>query len=133
MRVDALAELVASDLAAGIVPAAIVATAGTTGTGAIDPLDEVADVAERHGAWFHVDAAYGGAIALSQKFAGSTLGEAVREYNIPDERDAISDASIRNLVTTLLGSDDYSQAFFQKLDRYLQAIENRSREAIGVK
>ena len=57
MRVDALEELVASDLAAGIVPAAIVATAGTTGTGAIDPLDEVADVAERHGAWFHVDAA----------------------------------------------------------------------------
>ena len=74
MRVDALEELVASDLAAGIVPAAIVATAGTTGTGAIDPLDEVADVAERHGAWFHVDAAYGGAIALSQKLRGDLRG-----------------------------------------------------------
>jgi aromatic-L-amino-acid/L-tryptophan decarboxylase len=65
MRVDDLERLVAADLAAGVTPAAIVGTAGTTGTGAIDPLDALADVAQRVGAWFHVDAAYGGAIVLS--------------------------------------------------------------------
>ncbi|MFI5052459.1 MAG: pyridoxal phosphate-dependent decarboxylase family protein [Acidimicrobiales bacterium] len=65
MRVDELERLIAADEAAGIRPAGIAATAGTTGTGAIDPLSEIAAVASRHGAWFHVDAAYGGALAVS--------------------------------------------------------------------
>jgi len=65
LRVDHLERLIADDLAAGARPLAIVATAGTTGTGAIDPLEEIADVAERVGAWLHVDAAYGGAAVLS--------------------------------------------------------------------
>jgi hypothetical protein len=61
------------------------------------------------------------------------LGELVRSYNVSDERDAISDGAIRTQVSTLLGSDDYSQAFFQKLERYLQAIEERSQTAISGK
>ena len=65
MRVDDLERLIRADLDASARPAAIIATAGTTGTGAIDPIDEIADVAERVGAWLHVDAAYGGAVALS--------------------------------------------------------------------
>ena len=67
MRIDDLERLVAEDVAAGVTPAAIVGTAGTTGTGAIDPLEALADVAQRVGAWFHVDAAYGGAVALSDE------------------------------------------------------------------
>jgi aromatic-L-amino-acid/L-tryptophan decarboxylase len=67
MRVDDLESRLAEDAAAGYRPAAIVATAGTTGTGAIDPLPELADVAERAGAWLHVDAAYGGAVVLSER------------------------------------------------------------------
>jgi aromatic-L-amino-acid decarboxylase len=48
-------------------PGIVVGTAGTTSTGVIEPLDELADVAATHGMWFHVDAAYGGALALSDE------------------------------------------------------------------
>jgi aromatic-L-amino-acid decarboxylase len=74
LRPDALEEALARDTAAGIVPVAVVATAGTTLTGAVDPLDEIADVCERHDVWLHVDGAYGlpGAAAPSTAplFAG---------------------------------------------------------------
>ena len=59
MRADALEAALARDLAAGVVPVAVVATAGTTLTGAVDPLDAIADVCERHGVWLHIDGAYG--------------------------------------------------------------------------
>jgi L-2,4-diaminobutyrate decarboxylase len=57
----------------GLCPVAVVATAGTTDFGSIDPLAEVADLAKAHGAWFHVDAAYGGALLFSGRYA-SRLG-----------------------------------------------------------
>lgn len=53
------------DLAAGIRPIAVVGSAGTTGTGAVDPLDAIADVCAERNIWFHVDGAYGGAAALT--------------------------------------------------------------------
>jgi aromatic-L-amino-acid/L-tryptophan decarboxylase len=59
MRVDALADGIARDRAEGIVPIAVVATAGTTLTGAVDPLAAIADVCAEHGVWLHVDGAYG--------------------------------------------------------------------------
>lgn len=54
----------AEDARAGLKPWLVVGSAGTTDTGAVDPLEEIADIAERHGAWFHCDAAYGGPFAL---------------------------------------------------------------------
>jgi glutamate/tyrosine decarboxylase-like PLP-dependent enzyme len=65
MRVDALEAAIADDLAAGLQPFAVVATAGSTATGAIDPLTAVADVCAAHGLWMHVDAAYGGGAVLA--------------------------------------------------------------------
>jgi aromatic-L-amino-acid decarboxylase len=65
MDVAELARAIARDRAAGIRPAAVVATAGTSATGAIDPLREIAGLCEAEGIWLHVDAAYGGAVVLT--------------------------------------------------------------------
>jgi aromatic-L-amino-acid decarboxylase len=59
-----LAELLAADLAGGYTPALVVASVGTTGTGAIDPVGELAELAHAHGAWLHVDAAWAGVAAV---------------------------------------------------------------------
>jgi len=64
MRPDALREAVKSDLAAGKKPICIVPTVGTTSTSSIDPVNAIADIAEEHGIWLHVDAAYSGAAAV---------------------------------------------------------------------
>jgi aromatic-L-amino-acid decarboxylase len=59
MRADALAEAVRADRAAGMRPFMVVSSAGTTNTGAVDPLDAIADVCAAEGLWHHVDGAYG--------------------------------------------------------------------------
>lgn len=64
MRPAQLAAVLEADLARGDLPVAVVASAGTVNTGAIDPLAEIAGVCERAGAWLHVDAAYGGPAVL---------------------------------------------------------------------
>ena len=64
MDAEALRDLVERDKAAGLKPFLVVASAGTTDTGVVDPLDAIADVAETHDLWFHIDAAYGGFFML---------------------------------------------------------------------
>lgn len=59
LRPDALAEAIDDDLAHGVTPVAVVASAGTTLTGAIDPIGEIAEVCQARGVWLHVDGAYG--------------------------------------------------------------------------
>ncbi len=65
MRPDALERAIAEDRARGARPWLIVAAAGTTDAGAVDPLAEIADVARQEGCWLHVDAAYGGFFLLT--------------------------------------------------------------------
>jgi aromatic-L-amino-acid/L-tryptophan decarboxylase len=65
MRPDALASAIARDLRNGHKPIAVIATAGTVSTGAIDPLEAIADICAAHGLWLHVDGAYGGVAALT--------------------------------------------------------------------
>jgi aromatic-L-amino-acid decarboxylase len=59
MRMDALPDAIARDRAAGLVPFLVVSSAGTTNTGAVDPLDAIADLCRREGLWHHIDGAYG--------------------------------------------------------------------------
>jgi len=72
----ALASLIEADRAAGLHPFLAVASAGTVNTGAIDPLDEVADICEQEKVWFHVDGAYGGFGVLDPDVAGAFRGMA---------------------------------------------------------
>lgn len=64
MRPEALAELMAADRAAGLRPAVVVASTGSTGTTAFDPIDAIVAAAAPHGAWVHVDAAMAGSAML---------------------------------------------------------------------
>lgn len=68
MLPDAFRKLVEEDIAAGRRPCAVVATTGSTGTTALDPVAGIADVAEEHGVWLHVDAAMAGSAMVAPEF-----------------------------------------------------------------
>ncbi len=68
MDAAALEEQIKKDIDNDLLPVMIVATIGTTGAGAIDPLREIAAIASVHNTWLHADAAYGGAIVLTDHF-----------------------------------------------------------------
>jgi len=70
LRGDAVTAAIAADRAAGLAPIAIAAVAGSTNTGAVDAVGELADVAQHEGLWLHVDAAYGAGALLSTRDAG---------------------------------------------------------------
>jgi aromatic-L-amino-acid/L-tryptophan decarboxylase len=67
MRVPALEAAIAADLAAGRRPLVVMAVAGTTNTGSVDLLPELSEVCRKHGIWLHVDAAYGGFAAITDR------------------------------------------------------------------
>jgi aromatic-L-amino-acid decarboxylase len=83
LRMDPLAtaRMIAEDRRRGLVPFLIAGTAGTTDTGAVDPLAELADLARREDLWFHVDGAYGGAFQLTgrgrARFAGIERADSI--------------------------------------------------------
>ena len=79
MEVAQLEQAIREDKARGREPIAVVASAGTVNTGAIDPLREIAAIARAHDLWMHVDGAYGAlaAIAIPEKFDGLSLADSV--------------------------------------------------------
>ena len=74
LRVDVLEQAVAADRAAGLVPLAVCANAGSTNTGAVDPLPALADVCAAHDLWLHVDGAYGAFAALTERGRSALAG-----------------------------------------------------------
>ncbi|MCB9281248.1 MAG: amino acid decarboxylase [Lewinellaceae bacterium] len=81
MDTAALEVAMKKDREAGLTPFMVIASAGTTDTGAIDPLDAVAGLCEQYGAWYHIDAAYGGFFLLldeyREKFRGIDRADSV--------------------------------------------------------
>jgi glutamate/tyrosine decarboxylase-like PLP-dependent enzyme len=67
LRPDVLAAAISADRSAGLFPLLVSAAAGSTNTGAIDPLEEIADVCAEQDVWMHVDGAYGGFSAMTSR------------------------------------------------------------------
>jgi len=81
MRPDDLGAKIEADKAAGLNPFLVVCSAGTTDVGAIDPLVEIGEIADGHGLWYHIDAAYGGFFILTdegrEKLRGLDLADSL--------------------------------------------------------
>jgi glutamate/tyrosine decarboxylase-like PLP-dependent enzyme len=81
MRVDALRQSIEADLREGLRPFCVVGSAGTVNTGVVDPLDEIANIADEFELWFHVDGAYGAPGVLDKRkkhlFAGLERADSV--------------------------------------------------------
>ena len=81
ISLEMLRDAIARDREAGLVPCCVVGVAGTTSSGAIDPLEELAAIARENGCWYHVDAAYGGPLAFSpqhrDKLRGIELADSI--------------------------------------------------------
>lgn len=116
MSPQALDEAMTRDAADGIRPWLVVASAGTVDTGAIDPLDEIADVCARHGAWFHVDGAYGGLFSLCDegkaKLKGIERADSValdphKTLFLPYGTGAVLVRDRRHLLASFSASADY--------------------------
>lgn len=68
MDMDMLKEMIAKDKENGLIPFVVIGTAGTTNTGSIDPLEEIAKICSDNQLWFHIDGAYGASVLLSPKY-----------------------------------------------------------------
>jgi aromatic-L-amino-acid decarboxylase len=118
LDVAELGRMIAEDLAAGARPWLVVGSAGTTDTGAVDPLDDIAALASRHGLWFHLDAAYGGFFLLCeearQRLAGIGRADSVvmdphKGLGIPYGSGAVLVKSGRLLAESFSYYADYMQ------------------------
>ena len=81
---DRLEQQIQEDQATGLMPWLVVASAGTTDTGVIDPLQKIGEIANRFGLWFHIDAAYGGFFLLSEEVKGQFQGIALADSLVMD-------------------------------------------------
>ena len=117
--VDAIARAIAADREAGLVPVAIVGTAGTTNTGAIDPLDELADLAQATDVWLHIDGAYGLLAACLPELAPQFTGLARADSAIVDPHKWLS-APIGIGATFVRDADLLKRAFTEGAADYLE-------------
>ncbi|MEA3063612.1 MAG: aromatic-L-amino-acid/L-tryptophan decarboxylase [Sphingomonadales bacterium] len=120
MRSDALAEALEQDAARGVRPWLVVASAGTVDAGAVDPLADIAELCERHGAWFHVDGAYGGLFMLCEEgrriLAGIERAETAaldphKTLFLPYGTGAVVARDGRTLLDAFSASADYIRPF----------------------
>lgn len=130
MRPDALADAMGKDVAAGRAPLLVVATAGTTATGAFDPLDPLATLAAARGARLHVDAAWGGMLAFGAEGSASLPGLARADSVAFDPHKSIFAPLGTGLFFTR-ARDDAHAAFSQRAP-YLPRDDSRDPRSHGL-
>jgi aromatic-L-amino-acid decarboxylase len=118
MRPEALAETIAADRARGLRPWLVIAAAGTTDTGAVDPLDQIATIAARERCWFHVDAAYGGFFLLTDEGRSALRGIERSDSVVLDPHKSLflpygSGMLIVRDAAPLLATHDYAGNYMQ--------------------
>lgn len=119
MRVQALRQALADDQRAGVLPMAIVGNAGTTNTGAIDPLQALGEIAREHGVWFHVDGAYGLPGILDDRVAPLYQGLALADSVIVDPHKWLG-AAVGVAATFVRDRELLRRAFTQEPADYLE-------------
>jgi aromatic-L-amino-acid decarboxylase len=123
MRPDALSRAMAGDAAAGLVPWCVVAAAGTTNTGAVDDLPALRRVADERGAWLHVDAAYGGFLALTERGRAAMPGLGLADTLVLDAHKSLYCPLLAGIVFARDGADlertfTVRPAYLKDMDRY---------------
>jgi aromatic-L-amino-acid decarboxylase len=131
MRPDMLREAIARDLDDGVLPIAVVGTAGTTNTGAIDPLRELGELAHEHGVWFHVDGAYGLPGILDERVAHLYDGLELADSAIVDPHKWLN-APVGVAATFVRGADLLFRAFTQEPAAYLEDVQSGEGEGEDV-
>jgi aromatic-L-amino-acid/L-tryptophan decarboxylase len=119
LRVDLLREAIEADRRAGVLPLAVVANAGTTNTGAIDPLSSIGELAREQGLWFHVDGAYGLPGVLDERVAPLYRGLDHADSVIVDPHKWLG-ASVGIGATFVRERDLLRRAFTQEPAHYLE-------------
>lgn len=119
MRPEALRQAIAADRTAGVLPMAVVANAGTTNTGAIDPLRALGEMARAEKVWFHVDGAYGLPGLLDARVAPLYDGLALADSVIVDPHKWLG-ASIGVATTFVRDRELLRRAFTQEPADYLE-------------
>ena len=119
MRLDALRDTIAADRGAGVLPIAVVANAGTTNTGAIDPLSSIGELAREQGLWFHVDGAYGLPGLLDERVAPLYRGLDQADSVIVDPHKWLG-ASVGIGATFVRDRELLRRAFTQEPAHYLE-------------
>lgn len=125
MCAQALREAMAEDQAARVLPVAVVATAGTTSTGAIDPLRAIGEIAREHGVWFHVDGAYGLPGFLDARKAPLYDGLELADSAVVDPHKWLG-ASVGVAATYVRDRELLRRAFTQEPADYLEGVVERA-------
>jgi glutamate/tyrosine decarboxylase-like PLP-dependent enzyme len=122
---ELLAEQIEKDKADGLKPFLLVASAGSTDVGAIDPLDKLADIAEKYNLWYHVDGAYGGFFLLCDETRDKLRGISRADSVILDPHKGmfipygVGIVLVRD-VKNLLEANSYSASYMQDAEGYEQ-------------
>lgn len=131
IQLEALEAAIEHDIAVGILPLAVVANAGTTNTGAIDPLRAMGEIAREYGIWFHVDGAYGLPGILDSRICHLYDGLELADSVIVDPHKWLG-ASVGVAATFVRDREILQRAFMQEPADYLEGSVDQSDRASDV-